>query len=173
MTDSGVLCPFAEGVGRARVPRPARALGRFVPELRLRVADPPLDERLVERPFDARLVDRGLDEPPPRAPDPPLDERPVERLLDVRVVERDLEELDELLRREDVFGWAILPPGCGSGLEHATETVSARSPIPPACRKVFNLRAPALRWCTGEPQHWCQSGSKTPNRLRSCPTRFR
>lgn len=107
MTDSGVLCPFTEGVGRARVPRPARALGCFRGEFRFRVADLPLDERPVERPFDARLVDRGLDEPPPRAPDPPLDERTLERLLDVRVVERDLEELDEPLRREDVFGWAI------------------------------------------------------------------
>ena|SRR5215208_3440988 len=107
MTDSGVLCPFAEGVGRAPVLRPARALGRFRGEFRLLVADPPLDERAVERPFDARLVDRGLDEPPPRPPDPPLDERPVERFLDVPAVERDLEELDEPLRREDVFGWVI------------------------------------------------------------------
>ena len=106
MTDSGVLCPFTEGVGRARVPRPARALGCFRGECRFRV-DPPLDERPVERPFDDRLVDRGLDEPPPRAPDPRLDERPVERLLDVPAVARDLEELDEPLRREDVFGWAI------------------------------------------------------------------
>jgi hypothetical protein len=107
VTDSGVRCPFGEGFGRARVPWPARARGRFRGEFRLRVADPPLDERPVERPFDARLVDRGLDEPPRRPPDPPRDERTVGRLLDVRVVERDLEELDEPLRREDVFGWAI------------------------------------------------------------------
>jgi hypothetical protein len=103
VTDSGVLCPFTEGVGRARVPRPARALGCFRGEFRFRVADLPLDERPVERPFDARLVDRVFDEPPPRPPD----ERPLERPLDVRVVDRDLEELDEPLRREDVFGWAI------------------------------------------------------------------
>ena len=107
MTDSGVLCPFPEGVGCGRVPRPARALGCFRGELRLRVADPPLDERPVGPPFDARLVERGLDEPPPRAPDPRLDERPVERLLDVPAVARDLEELDEPPRRGDVLGWAM------------------------------------------------------------------
>jgi hypothetical protein len=106
VADSGVLCPFAEGFGRAPLLRPAPALGRFRPELRLRVADPRLDELLVERLLDARVVEPRLDELALLAPEP-LDERPVERPFDARELERDLEEFDEPLRREDVFGWTI------------------------------------------------------------------
>ena len=82
-----MLRPFAERVGRARVPRLARALGCFRAELRLRVADPRLDERAVERLFDARLVERDL--------------------FDAPEAERDLEELDDVPRRGDVLVWAM------------------------------------------------------------------
>jgi hypothetical protein len=138
VTDSGVLCPFPEGVGCGRVPRPPRALGCFGTELRLRVADPPRDERPVDPPFDGRLVERGLDDPPARAPDPPLDERWLERLFDVPVVERALEELDEPPRREDVFGWAIgLPPIVRIRSSPRYRGGIGAVPRAPACRNVF------------------------------------
>jgi hypothetical protein len=110
VTDSRVPCPFVERVGRACVPVRARPLGRFV--VRARWLGRFAVERLppfAERPLDVRPVERLLVAVAERDLEAFDDARPRARRLDPWLVEEDLEE-DDVLRRWDVLGWAMLSP---------------------------------------------------------------
>jgi hypothetical protein len=68
---------------------------------------------LAERPLDERPVERLLVAVAERDLEAFDDARPRARRLDPRLVEEDLEELDDVPRRWDELGWAMLSPICG------------------------------------------------------------